>query len=165
MSFLMQNHVFYRSFLVWQLRMKALQSGADDNKNGLQNRPKIDEKWSQNGSQNRSFFQWLRRRLSASILERFGTILGSMLRRFWGPKSIQKHLERTSNNYWKSHAGFCSGLPPKGGGSALTEIQWSLTIQRGCKRPYEHAPKCPFRSGWREALCCAGRCILEPSVI
>ena len=96
MSFLMQNHVFYRSFLIWQMRMKALQSGADDNKNGFQNRPQIDEKWSHNWFQNRSFFQWLRRRLSASILERFGTILGSMLRRFWSQKSIQKHLERTS---------------------------------------------------------------------
>ena len=105
MSFLMQNHVFYRSFLIWQMRMKALQSGADDNKNGLQNQQQIYEKWSQNGSQNRSFFQWLRRRLSASILERFGTISGSMLRRSWGPKSIQKRLEKTSNKLLKkSHA-------------------------------------------------------------
>ena len=130
MSFLMQSHVFYRSFLIWQIRMKALQSGADDNKNGLQNRPKINEKWSQNGSQNRYFFQWLRRRFSASILERFGTILGSMLRRFWSQKSIQKRLEWTSKKSLnkKSRGGlqvFAAGE----GGSALTEIQWSLRVR------------------------------------
>ena len=122
MSFVTQNPMFFCSFLIWQLRMKALQSGADDNKNGLQNRPKIDEKWSQNGSQNRSFFQWLRRRLSAPILERFGTILGSMLRRFWSQKSIQKHLEKTSQNDGKKSRGGLGWFAPQGGASALTEI-------------------------------------------
>ena len=141
MSFLMQNPVFYRSFLIWQIRMKALQSGADDNKNGLQNRPKIDEKWSQNGSQNRFFFQWLRRRLSASILERFGTIFGSMLRRFWGQKSIRKHLERTSQKWLKkSHAGVCGGSPPKGGGLPLQRYSDPWGAVNGLRNTHQSAP-------------------------
>ena len=115
MSFLMQNHVFYRSFLIWQIRMKALQSGADDNKIGLQNRRKIDEKWSQNGYQNRSFFQWLQRRLSASILERFGTILGSTLPRFGAKNRYRSILKEHQTIIEKVMQGSAVGCRPRGG--------------------------------------------------
>ena len=52
MSFLMQNHVFYRCVLIARFCKKALKSGADEFQDRLENHSNSVEKSSQNGSPN-----------------------------------------------------------------------------------------------------------------
>ena len=95
MSFLTQNHVFYRCVLIARVCKEALKSGADDFQDGLENRSKIDEKSSQNGFGMRLFSSWFLASLLTPILDRFWSDFGSIFGAKIGPKSIKKASTKT----------------------------------------------------------------------